>query len=97
VRTFHLDFNPYDADHRRVAEWLAAQPDPADAVVRLIKAAHEGQQRLAHWEELAARLANELHAVRSQIRGQSESEKEGSKPRVDEDPESARRLDSMFD
>lgn len=95
LRTFHLDFNPYDADHRRVAEWLAAQPNPADAVVRLIKAAHEGQQRLAHWEELATRLANELHAVRSQMRVQPE--RVGSRLQVDENPESAQRLDTMFD
>ena len=50
--TVHLEFNPYDADHRRVAGWLADQPDPAEAVVRLVRAANEGERRLSQWEEL---------------------------------------------
>ena len=90
----HLEFNPYDADHRRVAGWLADQPDPAEAVVRLVRAANEGERRLSQWEELATQLANEVRAVRAQLRGQPPEA--NPEPTVHEDPESARRLDSMF-
>ncbi len=92
--TFHLEFNPYDANHRRVAGWLTAQPDPAEAVVRLVKAANEGEQRMLQWEELATLLANEIRAVRTQLR--SQPPEVTPKPTVPEDPESARRLDSIF-
>jgi hypothetical protein len=92
--TFHLEFNPYDADHRWVAEWLAAQPDPTEAVVRLIKAAREGERRMQRWQELSSLLANEMQAVRAQMRGQPPKAK--SELNVREDPESAQRLDSMF-
>jgi len=92
--TFRLEFNPHNADHCRVAEWLAAQPDQAEAVVRLVKAANEGERRLLQWEELATLLANELREVRTQLTGQPPEAK--PKPEVREDPESAQRLDSMF-
>lgn len=92
--TFHLEFNPYDADHRWVADWLAAQPDPTEAVVRLVRAARDGERRLLRWEELATLLANEVQAVRAQLRGQPPEVE--PKPKAQEDPESARRLDSMF-
>ncbi len=95
VYSFYLDFDPNDVDHRRVANWLANQYDPADAVVRLVKAANEGEQRLLQWEELAALLANDVRAVRTRLtngqpQGMTQSE-------AQEDPESARRLDSMFE
>jgi len=92
--TFHLEFDPYDADHRWVADWLAAQPDPAEAVVRLIKAAREGEQRLLRWEKLAMLLANDVQAVRARLRGQPAEV--APEPKMQEDTESARRLDSMF-
>jgi hypothetical protein len=92
--TFHLDFDPYNADHRRAADWLAAQPDPAEAVVRLIRAANEGERRLRRWEELATLLANDLRRVRAQMAARPPEAK--PRPEVHEDPESARRLDSMF-
>ena len=92
--TFHLDLNPHEADHRRAADWLAAQPDPTEAVVRLIGLASEGERRLLQWEELATLLANEVRELRAQLAGRApESELE---PKGEEDPESARRLDSMF-
>ncbi len=94
TRTFHLDFDPYDADHRRAADWLAAQPDPAEAVVRLIRAASEGERRLRQWEELATLLANDLQQVRAQMAGRPPEAK--PQPEIHEDPESARRLDSIF-
>jgi len=94
TRTFHLDFDPYDADHRRAADWLAAQPDPAEAVVRLIRAASEGERRLRQWEELATLLANDLQQVRAQMAGRPPGAK--PQPEIHEDPESARRLDSIF-
>jgi hypothetical protein len=95
VYSFYLDFDPNDVDHRRVAHWLANQYDPADAVVRLVKAANEGEQRLLQWEELAALLTNELREVRTQFsNGQSRGTKTSDQQ---EDPESARRLDSMFE
>lgn len=95
VYSFYLDFDPNDVDHRRVANWLASQYDPAEAVVRLVKAANEGEQRLLQWEELAALLTNELREVRTRFangRPQGMAKSEGQ-----EDPESARRLDSMFE
>jgi hypothetical protein len=92
--TIHLEFNPYDADHRQVAGWLEAQPDPAEAVVRLVRAANEGERRLLQWEKLATLLANEVRAVRAQMRGQPPEV--NSEPGAHEDPESARRLDSLF-
>ena len=91
---FHLDFNPHNDDHRRAADWLAAQTDPAEAVVRLIRAANEGERRLRQWEELATLLANDLRQVRAQMAGQPAEAK--PEPEVHEDPESARRLDSLF-
>jgi len=92
--TLHLDFNPYSAEHRQVADWLAAQPDPAEAVVRLVKAANEGERRLLQWEKLATQLANEVRRVRTQLTVHpTEAQPE---PTVREDPESARRLDSIF-
>jgi hypothetical protein len=95
MATIHLDFNPHNADHRRAANWLATQPDPAEAVVRLIRAANEGEQRLRQWEELATLLANEIRQVRTQLTVQPPE----SKPQTEipEDPESARRLDSIFE
>jgi len=74
---------------------LAAQPDPAEAVVRLVKAANEGQRRLMQWEELATLLANEIQAVRAQLGGQPPEA--NPEPEVHEDPESAQRLDSIFE
>ena len=92
--TFHLDFDPLQADHRRAADWLAAQPDPTAAIVRLIGIANEGEQRMRQWEELATLLANEVHALRAQLAGLPPAAQ--PKPDMHEDPESARRLDSMF-
>ncbi len=94
----HLDFDPHRAEHRRAAAWLAAQPDPAEAVVRLIYAAIEGQRRLAQWEEMATLLANDLRRVRTRMSSQTPSAA-SSAPQPEElveDPESARRLDTMF-
>ena len=93
--TFHLDFDPYEVDPRRAADWLAAQPDPTEAVVRLIGIATEGEQRLLQWEELATLLANEVRELRTQLAGHPPVAQ--PKPEIQEDPESARRLDSMFE
>lgn len=92
--TFHLNFNPYEADHRRAADWLAAQADPTEAVVRLVKAVNEGERQLLQWEELATLLAKEVRELRAQLAGQPPEVK--PEVEVHEDPESARRLDSMF-
>jgi hypothetical protein len=89
-----LNFDPDSADHRRAARWLAAQRDPAEAVVRLIQAASEGQRRLKEWEKLARLLADDLKNVRDGISGQPVEPK--PEPEIREDPESARRLDSLF-
>ena len=92
---FHLDFDQYDADHRSAANWLAAQPDPTQAVVRLVKILGEWEQRLLQWEELTNLLAGEVRDLRSQLAGHAP---QAPKPRADvrENPESARRLDSLF-
>ena len=92
--TFHLDFDPHEADHRRAADWLAAQPDPTEAVVRLVGIVDEGERRLLQWEELITLLANEVRELRAQLAGHPPEMK--PQPAVQEDPESARRLDSMF-
>ena len=91
----HLDFDPLNANHRRASDWLSAQPDPAEAVVRLIQAAAEGDQRLQRWEELASLLAAEVHQMRAQLRGRSPEPLPQTE--VKEDPESARRLDTLFE
>jgi hypothetical protein len=95
ILTFHLDFDPHQADHRRAADWLAAQPDPTEAVARLIGIANEGEKRLLQWEELATLLASEVRELRAQLAGQP-PEAEFQSEEVHEDPESAQRLDSMF-
>ncbi len=91
--TFHLDFDPHEADHRQAAEWLSAQPDPTAAVAQLIKAADMGALRLQQWEDLVMLLATEVRELRDQLMGQPQPAKP---PETREDPESARRLDSMF-
>lgn len=95
ILTFHLDFDPHQADHRRAAEWLADQPDPAEAVARLIGIANEGEKRLLQWEELATLLASEVRELRVQLAGPLQ-EAEFQSEEVHENPESAQRLDSMF-
>ncbi len=92
---FHLDFDQYDADHRSAADWLAAQPDPTEAVVRLVKTIGEWEQRLLQWEELTTLLTGEMQDLRSQF---TDHAPQAKKPRADvrENPESARRLDSLF-
>ena len=95
MATIHLDFNPLNADHRQAADWLASQPDPAEAVVRLIRAASQGERRLRQWEELATLLANEVRQVRAQLTVRPPEARPQTEIR--EDPESARRLDSMFE
>jgi hypothetical protein len=97
--TIHLDFDPYNADHRRIAQWLMAQPDPAEAVVRLVRAAGEGEQRLRRWEKLATQLAGEVRQVRTGLGGQTSAAGSQAEiePEIEEDPESARRLDSIFE
>ena len=93
----HLDFNTHNAEHRQAADWLAAQPDPAEAVVRLIRAANEGKRRLQQWEELASLLARDLRQVLAQMGDEQPGPPPpASLPEVREDPESARRLDSLF-
>jgi ATP/maltotriose-dependent transcriptional regulator MalT len=91
--TFHLDFDPHEADHRQAAEWLSGQPDPTAAVAQLIKAADMGALRLQQWEDLVMLLATEVRELRDQLMGKPQSAKS---PETREDPESARRLDSMF-
>ncbi len=91
----HLDFDPLNAEHRRAANWLAAQPDPAEAVIRLIRAAYEGEQRLQRWEKIASLLAHEIQQVRKPLAARLPERKHQTEIR--EDPESARRLDSLFE
>lgn len=95
IFVFHLDFDPHKADHRRAADWLAAQPDPTEAVARLIGIANAGEQRLLQWEELATLLASEVRELRTQLAGQP-PEAESQSEEIHENSESARRLDSMF-
>ena len=95
MATIHLDFDPLNAEHRRAASWLAAQPNPAEAVIRLIRAANEGERRLQQWEKLATLLASEIHRVRTHLTVQPPEPKPQTEIR--ENPESAQRLDSMFE
>ncbi|HDQ72411.1 MAG TPA: hypothetical protein ENN19_09975 [Chloroflexi bacterium] len=91
---FHLDFDPYNAEHRKAAEWLSDQPNPTEAIVRLLKAAREGEKRLAQWEALASRLAEEIGRVSGNL--SVAPAKRPAQIQIEEDPESARRLDNMF-
>ncbi len=95
MAVIHLDFDPLNANHRQASDWLSAQPDPAEAVVRLIRAATEGEQRLQRWEQLATLLATEVHQMRTQLSGRSPEDLPQTEIR--EDPESARRLDTLFE
>ncbi len=95
MAVIHLDFDPLNANHRRASDWLAAQPDPAEAVVRLIRAATEGERRLQRWEELATLLATEVHQMRAQLMGRAPEPPPPTEIR--EDPESTRRLDTLFE
>lgn len=90
--SFNLDFNPQEAHHRRAADWLSDQPDPAEAVARLVTAANEGALRLTQWEELVMLLAKETRDLRAKLAGLPPE----AQPDTREDPESAQRLDSMF-
>ncbi len=90
--TVNLNFDLQNAEHRRVAEWLSAQSDPVDAIARLIAAADEGARRTAQWEELIRLLGKETHEMSERLAGLAPD----ATPEVQEDPESAQRLDSMF-
>lgn len=92
VTTFNLEFDSQKASHRRAADWLAAQADPTEAIAVLVTHAGEGAERLAQWEELVLLLAKETRELRSKLGGAPLE----AKPEVDESPESAQRLDSMF-
>ena len=93
--TVNLNFDLQNAEQRRVAEWLSAQPDPVEAIARLMAAADEGARRVAQWEELLALLGKEAHELGARLAGLT---LEAPQPVVEvkEDPESAHRLDSMF-
>jgi hypothetical protein len=91
---FQLDFNPHEDDHRQAATWLSAQPDPTEAVTRLVRVSNTARLRLQQWEELATLLANEVRELRALLVGQQEVDELA--PGSGEDPESARRLDSIF-
>lgn len=90
--TVNLSFDLQDARHRRVAEWLSVQSDPVEAIVRLLAAADEGARRAAQWEELLLLLGKETHEMSARLAGLTPD----PPPGVQEDPESAHRLDSMF-
>jgi hypothetical protein len=91
---FTLSFDPDEADHRRAADWLEAQPDPVEAVVRLIGIAEKGEQQLLQWEELATLLVNEVRGLRARLAGHELDDE--FEPEIEEDPESAHRIDTIF-
>jgi len=91
---FQVEFDLQDPTQRRAVEWLMAQPDPAEAAARLIVNGDDAALRLAQCEELATLLVKETRELRVQITGQPIEPK--PEPESPEDPESARRLDSMF-
>ena len=90
--TVNLSFDLQNTNHRRVAEWLSVQSDPVEAIARLIAAADEGARRAAQWEELLLLLGKETHEMGARLAGLMPDQS----PEVQEDPESAHRLDSMF-
>ncbi len=96
MTTLHLEFDDHEANHLRAFDWLQEQADPTTAVVQLIQAAHEGEHRLNQLEELAMLLANEARTLKATLAGKPAPEKKTPREEVHEDPESARRLDSMF-
>ena len=90
--TVTLNFDLQNMHHRRVAEWLSAQPDPVDALARLLAATDEGVRRVAQWEELILLLGKETREMSALLADLSPE----VQPEAPEDPESAQRLDSMF-
>ncbi len=91
--TVTLNFDLQKSHHRRVAEWLSAQSDPVDALSRLLAATDEGARRVAQWEELILLLSKETREMSARLADLSPE----AQLEVPEDPESAQRLDSMFD
>ena len=91
---FTLSFDPRETDHRRAADWLEAQPNPTEAVVRLVRIAEEGEQQLLQLEELATLLANEVRGLRARLAGHELDDELESE--IEEDPESAQRIDTLF-
>ena len=89
--TFELEFDTRDADQRQAAKWLLAQPDPAEAVTRLIKSFNTARLKLQQWQDTALQLAGEVRDLQAQLTGQPDPRAEET-----EDNESARRLDSIF-
>jgi hypothetical protein len=122
TRVWSMPIDLDDPEDRRVATWLAAQPNPAIAVKKLILDASSGNESPARLLELVPSILHEVRALRTEL-DQARAD-EASPPwheevlyelralRADlaragpkelgrvspppEDPESAQRLDALF-
>ncbi|MBN1488099.1 MAG: hypothetical protein JW981_10685 [Anaerolineae bacterium] len=91
--SFSLTLDLDKATHRQAVDWLKSRPDASEAVVELILSVNAAEQRLFQLEEMASLLQGEVKQLRSLFNGKTDT---ADTQEIEEDPESARRLDSMF-
>ena len=112
-----VDLN--DPADRRVATWLAAQPNPAAAVKKLILSAAAGKEPANRLIDLVPVLLQEIRALRVEVNQACANDQPDPSQQIilnelralradlsrigpnkveppPEDPESARRLDTLF-
>jgi hypothetical protein len=112
-----IDLN--DPADRRVATWLAAQPNPAAAVKKLILSAAAGKEPANRLIDLVPVLLQEIRALRVEVNQACANDKPDPSHEIilnelralradlsrigpskveppPEDPESAQRLDTLF-
>jgi hypothetical protein len=62
-----MPIDPNNAQDRRVAKWLIAQPNPTDAVKKLILKALEGRDSPDRLLELMPSILTEVKSLRSEL------------------------------
>jgi hypothetical protein len=120
ARAWSMPIDLNDSEDRRVATWLAAQPNPAVAVKKLILAAASGKESPARLIDLVPSILQEVRALRAEV-NQTNQQSNPSYEQVlyelralradlarvgpkelgkvappPEDPESTKRLDTLF-
>lgn len=66
-RVWSMPIDLSDPQDRQVATWLAAQPDPATAVKKLILAAATGKTPPARLIDLVPSILQEVQALRAEV------------------------------
>jgi hypothetical protein len=67
ARAWSMPIDLNDPEDRRVATWLAAQPNPAVAVKKLILAAASGKEPPARLIDLVPSILQEVRALRAEV------------------------------